>query len=405
MTGSLVRRLGRFDAVLLTAALWFLGKFVRFAFPPLFEQLAVVYDVSTAVLGGAFSALLFVYAALQFPSGLLADRFSAVTVIAAGSVLAIGGALALTVDGPFVVLVGAMVVIGAGTGPLKTVGLQVLSRTYPTQTGRVFGVFDTFGTLGGAVAPAAVVLFSGSPAILGAGWRTTYLLAGLVGIAVTAAFVARVPERLPDESDASDDVDQTVPIREYGALFREWRFSVFVLVTSLFSFAFNAALAFLPLYFTRVADFDPTTASLLYSGLFVVSFVQLLTGEISDRTGTLLVIALTVGLAAAGLGSIVLLAGVGGPLVVGAAVVCFGLGAHGYRPVRGAYLLSVIPASVAGGSLGAVRTIQMVAGASAPALVGVLSETAGLRPAFTLLTGALVLAAGLSVLLWLAAAN
>jgi predicted MFS family arabinose efflux permease len=298
-----------------------------------------------------------------------------------------------------------MVVIGAGTGPLKTVGLQVLSRTYPTQTGRVFGVFDTFGTLGGAVAPAAVVLFSGSPAILGAGWRTTYLLAGLVGIAVTAAFVARVPERLPDESDASDDVDQTVPIREYGALFREWRFSVFVLVTSLFSFAFNAALAFLPLYFTRVADFDPTTASLLYSGLFVVSFVQLLTGEISDRTGTLLVIALTVGLAAAGLGSIVLLAGVGGPLVVGAAVVCFGLGAHGYRPVRGAYLLSVIPASVAGGSLGAVRTIQMVAGASAPALVGVLSETAGLRPAFTLLTGALVLAAGLSVLLWLAAAN
>jgi hypothetical protein len=42
----------------------------------------------------------------------------------------------------------------------------------------------------------------------------------------------------------------------------------------------------------------------------------------------------------------------------------------------------------------------MVAGAASPALVGVLSETAGLRPAFWLLTAALLVATGLSVLLW-----
>jgi MFS family permease len=400
MTGSLVGRLGRFDAVLLTAALWFLGKFVRFAFPPLFERMAVVYDVSPAILGGAFSGLLLVYAALQFPSGLLSDRFSPVLVIAAGSALAIVGALAIALDGPFVVLVGAMVTIGAGTGPLKTVGLQVLSRTYPTQTGRVFGVFDTFGTLGGAAAPAAVVLFAGSPAVLGAGWRTTFLLAGLAGLGVTATFLARVPGRLPDD-EGPTGADRSVQIRAYGTLFREWRFSAFVLVTCLFSFAFNAALAFLPLYFSREAGLGPTTASLLYSALFAVSFVQLLTGEISDRTGTLLVIALALALATVGLGSIILLSGVAGPLVLGGAVVCFGLGAHGYRPVRGSYLVSVIPDSVAGGSLGAVRTIQMVAGASAPALVGILSETAGLRPAFTLLAVALLVATALSVLLWL----
>jgi sugar phosphate permease len=63
--------------------------------------------------------------------------------------------------------------------------------------------------------------------------------------------------------------------------------------------------------------------------------------------------------------------------------------------------MSVIPTSVAGGSLGAVRTIQMIAGAASPALVGVLSETAGLRPAFGVLTAALLVATGLSVLLWL----
>jgi MFS family permease len=396
----LVGRVGRFDAIVFTSMLWFLSKFVRFAFPPLFERLARVYAVSPAVLGTAYSGLLIVYAAMQFPSGLVADRVSSVAVIGAGTLLAAVGALALAVDSPLVVLVGAMLAIGAGTGPVKTVGIRVLSRTYPSQTGRALGVFDTFGTFGGAAAPAAVVLFAGTPGVVGAGWRTTFLVAGLVGIGVTAAFVARVPKRLPDVNPDDARGGTAVPLREYGALFREWRFSVFVLVTTLFSFAYNATLAFLPLYFTREAGLTTTTASLLFSVLFAVSLVQLLTGEVSDRTGALSLIALTVGLATAGLGAILLLSDVGGPLVLGVAVVCLGLGAHGYRPVRGAYLMSVIPPSVAGGSLGAVRTVQMVAGAASPALVGVLSETAGLRPAFWLLTAALLVATGLSVLLW-----
>lgn len=394
-------RIGRFDAIVLTSALWFLGKFVRFAFPPLFERLAGVYGVSTAVLGAAFSGLLLVYATMQFPSGFLADRFSSVAVIGGGAGLAAVGALALAVDSPLIILIGAMLAVGAGTGPLKTVGIRVLSRTYPRRTGRALGVFDTFGAFGGAAAPAAVVFFAGSTGLVGAGWRTTFLVAGVVGIGVTIAFVARVPRRLPDDGTDETDDGAAIPIREYGTLFREWQFSVFVLVTTLFSFAYNATLAFLPLYFTQEAGLGSTVASLLFSALFAVSLVQLLTGEISDRTGALPLIAFTVGLATTGLGAILLLSDVAGPLVLGGAVVCLGIGAHGYRPVRGAYLMSVIPETVAGGTLGAVRTIQMVAGASSPALVGVLSETVGLRPAFGVLAVALLVATGFSVLLWL----
>jgi MFS family permease len=398
---SPVGRLGRFDAIVLTSTLWFLGKFVRFAFPPLFERIAGVYEVSTAVLGTAFSGLLLVYAVLQFPSGLLADRFSSVAVIGSGAALAALGALALAVDGPFVVLVGAMLTIGAGTGTLKTVGVRLLSRAYPHRTGRTLGVFDTFGTFGGVAAPAAVVVFSGLPGVLGAGWRTTYLAAGIVGIAVTAAFVARVPDRVSDVDVGGGDGGGGTPVREYAALFRNPRFSAFVSVTVLFSFAYNAAIAFLPLYLTREAGLGSATASLLFSALFAVSLVQLFTGEMSDRTGELPVIAVTLGLATVGLGSVVLLTGVAGAVPLGAAIVCLGLGSHGYRPVRSAYLMSVIPASVAGGSLGAVRTLLMIAGASSPALVGYLSETAGFKPAFWLLTAALALGTVVSVALWL----
>ena len=390
--------LGQFDAIVLTSALWFLGKFVRFSFPPLFERIAGVYEVSTAVLGTAFSGLLLVYAALQFPSGLLADRFSSVTVIGAGASVAAVGALLLAFDAPLAVLFGAMLTVGAGTGTLKTVGVRLLSRTYPDQTGRALGVFDTFGAVGGVAAPAVVVVFADLPGVVGAGWRTTFLLAGVVGVGVTAAFVARVPARLPDAAAEGDGGG--VPYRAYAALFREWRFSAFVAVTILFSFAYNAVVAFLPLYLTREAGLASETASLLFSALFAVSLVQLLTGEVSDRTGTLPVIAATLGLAAVGLGSVVVLTGTAGPLALGAAVVCLGLGSHGYRPVRGAYLMSAIPSSVAGGSLGAVRTLLMIAGASSPAIVGVVSETAGFRTAFWLLTAVLAVATGLSVALW-----
>jgi MFS family permease len=396
---SRLRGLGRFDAIVLTSGLWFLGKFVRFSVPPLFERIAGVYQISATGLGSAFSGLLLVYAVLQFPSGLLADRFSSVTVVGTGAALAALGALALAVDAPLAVFIAAMVVIGAGTGTLKTVSVRLLSRAYPAQTGRALGVFDTFGAFGGVAAPAAVVAFAGLPGVVGAEWRTTFLLAGIVGLATTAAFVSRVPARLPDASGGADG-DGGVPIREYAAMFRDWRFSAFVLAAILFAFAYNAVTAFLPLYLTREAGVGSATASLIFSALFAVSLVQLVTGEVSDRIGTLPVIVAMLVVASLGLASIVLLTGVAGPLGLGVAAVCLGLGSHGYRPVRGAYLMSIIPSSVAGGSLGAVRTLLMAAGASSPAIVGLVSETVGFQPAFWLLTAALAVATALSVVLW-----
>lgn len=393
--------MGPFDALILTSLLWFLGKFVRYVFPPLFDRLAGVYAVSTALLGTAFTGLLLVYALMQFPSGLLADRFGSVTVLGAGGLIAAGAAFVLAVDVPFMISVGAMLLLGAGTGTLKTVGVQLLSRAYPSRTGRALGVFDTFGTFGGVAAPAAVVVFAGLPGVFGAGWRTTFLLAGVVGLGVVALFTNRVPARLPDDTGLARGGSRAISLRAYGALFREWRFSLFVVVTVLFSFAYNGVVAFLPLYLTVETGLPSTTANLLYSVLFVASLIQLVTGEISDRMGTLPVLGATLGLATAGLSAVVLLSGDSSVLALGGAVLALGLGAHGYRPVRGAYLIAVTPESVTGGSVGAVRTLLMLAGALAPALVGVLSETAGFRPAFWLLAAALAGATALTAGLWL----
>jgi len=391
-------RFARFDALALTATVWFLGKFLRYAFPPLFGRLQDTYGVSRTALGTAFTGFMLVYAAMQFPSGYLADRLGSVRVITVGGLVTAAGALVLVVDLPFAVLAGAMVVMGAGTGTYKTVAVELLSRVYPARTGRALGVFDTFGSLAGAAAPAVVVVTVAAPPVFGASWRTLFLLGGLAAAAVAVAFAVRVPRRVPE--DPTDGTHSAVALDEYRRLFRRWRFTVFVAATVLFSFAYNGAIAFLPLYLTSETSLSAATANLLFGALFAVSLVQVVTGDASDRVGTLPVLAVTLGAATAGLGAVLLLSATGGPVVLGAAVVVLGLGAHGYRPVRGAYLMTVVPDAVAGGSLGVVRTLLMGAGAVAPAVVGYLSETATFGVAFGLLAAALAGATGLVVALW-----
>ncbi len=377
-----VRGLAEFDALVLASLIWFLAKFLRYAFPPLFPTFQVEFAVSNALLGTAFTVMMTVYALMQFPSGALADRLGAVVVVVAGASVAAVGALALVLPLPFAALVGAMLLVGLGTGTHKTVAVRLLSRTYPSRTGRALGVLDTFGAFGGVAAPAAVVALAAF-----ADWHAVFLLAGIVGVGLAGGFALRAPRRVPPPADADGDSETTNP-RAYLDLFRDRRFSAFVGVTLCFSFAYNGAVAFLPLYLAERAGLSQATASLLYSALFVVSLVQLLTGDLSDRVGRLPVIAATLGLAAVALLALLAL-GTAGPIPLGVAVVALGLGSHGFRPVRGAYLSAVIPESVAGGGLGVVRTLLMGAGAVAPAVVGVVSDLTNFGVAFALLAAAM----------------
>ncbi|SEV94238.1 MFS transporter [Natrinema salifodinae] len=400
------RAAGRFagyDALVLTAAIWFLAKFLRYAFPPLFDAFEASYGVSDAVLGTAFSGLMLVYAAMQFPSGVLADRLGSVTVITAGVLVATAASLALVVDSSFLVLVGAMLVLGAGTGVHKTVAVRLLARAYPSRTGRALGVLDTFGAFSGVVAPPAVVAVASLSLGPVASWRLLFLVAGLVGLALAVTFRVRVPERVSDDSVGEEATanERDTDVAQYAALFRDWRFSAFALVTVLFSFTYNGLVAFAPRYLTTEAGLTTATASLLYSALFLASLVQLVTGNLSDRVGRLPLIVTTLGLASVGLVAFVSLTGTGNPILLGGLLVTVGIGAHGFRPVRGAYLMAAIPDDVAGGGLGVVRTLLMAAGAIAPAIVGALSETVGFRAAFWLLATTIAGASLLGCMLWL----
>ncbi|KOX96591.1 MFS transporter [Halorubrum tropicale] len=398
-------RIGEYDALILVSLVWFLGKFVRYLFPPLFESIQGAYGVSNAVVGTAFTGFMIVYALLQFPSGAVADRLGPVRVIVAGALVAGAGSLAVVVDAPFAALVAAMLVIGAGTGVHKTVSVRLIARVYPARTGRMLGAHDTLGAMGGVAAPAVVVAVLSAPPALaavlarlpGADWRAPFLLTGVLAVGLAAATAVRISGSAA--ADGATDGDDDPGAAAYLRLFRNPRFAAFVLVTVAFSFAYNGTVAFLPLYLSEAAALPATTASLLYSALFAVTFVQLASGDLSDRLGRLPVMVAALGLATAALGGLVALAGAGA-VPLGALVVALGLGSHGFRPVRGAYLVEALPDRLAGGGLGVVRTLLMGGGALAPSAVGIVADVVGFRPAFGLLAGSMGLAAVVAAGLW-----
>ncbi|SDE97693.1 Sugar phosphate permease [Halorubrum xinjiangense] len=403
-------RIGEYDALVLVSLVWFLGKFVRYLFPPLFESIQGAYGVSNATVGTAFTGFMVVYALLQFPSGAVADRLGPVRVIVAGALVAGVGSLAIVVDAPFAVLVAAMLVVGAGTGVHKTVSVRLIARVYPARTGRMLGAHDTLGAMGGVAAPAVVVAVLSAPPALaavlarlpGADWRAPFLLTGLLAVGLAVATAVRLSgSPAATGGGDGDDGDDSPATREYFRLFRNPRFSAFVLVTVGFSFAHNGLVAFLPLYLSEAADLATSTANLLYSLVFAVTFVQLVTGDLSDRVGRFPVMVGTLGLAAAALVALVSLPSLGlGAVAAAVVVAAFGLGSHGFQPVRSAYLMELLPERLAGGGLGVVRTLLMGAGALAPSAVGIIADAVGFRPAFALLAGSMGLAAAVATGLW-----
>jgi MFS family permease len=402
-------RFGRYSVLVVVAGIWFLGKFLRYAFPPLFEELKNVFVVSNTAVGTAFTGFLLVYALMQFPSGLLADRFGPVKVITAGVVTTALGAALVAVGGPFPILVVAMLVMGAGTGAHKTVAITLLALVYSGRTGRTLGIFDTLGTFGGVIAPvtiAGVLAFDIDWPLVGpiVEWRLIFLGGSLLGVVLGVGMVTQVPQYLPDRSEAV--TTDRPSLRAYTKPFSEPRFLGFVVVTLGFSFAYNGIVAFLPVYLIEEVGTSSAIASLLYSALFVVSVVQILTGELADRLGRLSVITGTLALATCSLGLLLVTPlwerqVLGVPILGAIAVVGIGLGSHGFRPVRGVHLEALLPASLAGGGLGAVRTALMAAGAVAPAVVGVVADKTNFRVAFLVLFGPLLVAVSLAVGLWL----
>jgi sugar phosphate permease len=331
------------------------------------------------------------YALMQFPSGVLADRFEHQYIITAGTIVFSLAAVLIVASSSFIVVLLAVTLVGLGTGSYKTVAIRILSDVYPTRSGQAIGFIDTVGQFAGVIAPTVIVVLL-SRAL---DWKLAFVVTAVAGftlVVLNNRYVGVHADTLhASSSDSPVNSEGSISSQSISYLspFLNREFSMFVGACVLYTFSWSGLTAFLPLYLISQKAFPPNLANLVYGSLFVMTVSQLLSGYLSDRIGSLPIMTILFLVAVVAMALLLLTMTTA---VIVTSVFVLGAAIHGIRPVRSSHLVSIIPETVGGGTLGFVRTLMASFGAVAPAIIGILADRRGLQSAFVTLVLAFAIA-------------
>jgi MFS family permease len=383
-------------------------------FPPLVPVWAVAFGFPLWKLGALLGALTLGSALGQTPVGHLSDRydrryvlpvgiglmglaFVAFPVIPRVDALAVEVTVAGTaLGGHTVAMFATLFVVGLGSSTLHPVGIPLMSQNVPDgRKGGVFGMWGSARAFGDGTAPALVgagLLVTDWTWILVGFGAAGLLYAGYLFVAL-GDFETRPAGRVDPDEGSSSILSEDRRLYVYPILAV---FAAFVLQLV----ATSGALVFLPEFITSqygytvsAAGFVVTpesTASFYYSALLLTAgVVQVGTGRLVDRYDHRTVL---VALLLAGAFVLVALIEVAfSPLGLFAVLVLLGATLWGFYPARDALISDIAPDDHEGRTFGYLWTGALVVSSASPAVVGAIGDVAGLRQAFLLVAGLVVL--------------
>ena len=135
-------------------------------------------------------------AALQVPSGSIADRWSGRIILALGTTLAALGYMLAGFTGSLPGLCIALTVAGAGSSTQHPIGSAAVSRAYREKSRSPLGVFNFSGDLGKAAFPVAVSLL-----LTLMHWRIALRLIAALGFMVAVAIGLFMPSMDQNRKD------------------------------------------------------------------------------------------------------------------------------------------------------------------------------------------------------------
>ena len=401
-------------------------------FPPLIPIWAVAFGLPLWKLGVLLGAQTFGSAIGQTPMGHLSDRYDRRLMLPTGIGLmgasfvvfpAIPSAEALAfeftvggmaLDGQFFGMLAAMFVVGIGSSTLHPTGYPLISQNVSEdRKGTVLGMWGSARAFGDGTAPALVGV-----GLLFAGWQWILVAFGAAGLLYAAylfvalgPFETRPADRVPTESGVGDageaGSDSGGASGGPSILAADRRLFLYPVLAVFVAFvlqivATTGTTVFLPEFITSeygysfsVAGFEVTpesTASFYYSALLLTAgFVQIGTGRLVDRYDHRRVL---LGFLAVGAVMLVVLAEfVFSPFALVPVLLLLGASLWGLNPARDAIVSDITPADHEGRTFGYLWTGALVASSAAPAVVGRIGDVAGLRTAFLLVAGLLVVSA------------
>jgi predicted MFS family arabinose efflux permease len=173
------------------------------------------FSLGAADLGLLTSLYFLVMAAVQWPLGVLLDRYGPRRVQSACLLVTAAGACVFAAADNFAGLVFGRTLIGIGVATALMAGLKAIVLWFPSErAGFGNGLLVTAGALGAVTASAPAHML-----IDGLGWRALFLLLGGLTLAAAAIIVIVVPER-----DGATPAASGGAVTSLGSIYRDARF-------------------------------------------------------------------------------------------------------------------------------------------------------------------------------------
>lgn len=354
----------------------------RLVISPVVTEIIVDFRVGTPAVGLALSGMWGAYALMQFPSGVLGERYGERAVVLAALGLTAVGSLLVAVAPTFLAFAAVVLALGAGAGLYFSPATSMLTRRFE-ETGAALSVHSAGASIGGLAAPVVAAAVA-----VRYGWRAAVATGAVAATAILVVVALRVPRTAPTHPDAALRDRVSVPV--LGALLTRpgVAFTTLLAVTTVF--AWQAVASFLPTFLEEYRGLSTARAGLAFGAVFVVSTVALpVVGRLSDRLSRDTVLAGTLLTAASGLVVVVVVPGLLG-LVAG--VLAVGVGVSWGGVVQSRFMDRFDP-DEQGTGFGLVRTVYMLVGATGSAVTGTLAGLGGWPLAFGAVAGLLGLGA------------
>jgi predicted MFS family arabinose efflux permease len=276
----------RTTVLLLAIGAYLLSFFHRVAPAAIARDLAAAFETSAASLGVLAATYFYVYTVMQIPTGVLADTLGPRKILTLGGLVAGAGSLLFGLAPTFDIAVVGRTLVGLGVSVafiamLKLVAVWYEENRFATLTGTAMFI----GNIGSVAAGAPLAW-----AAQAAGWRSVFVVVGILSLAIGAASWFLVQDR-PGEKGAPPPkgakVDRTAWLGGLATVMKNpatWP-GFFVNLGIAGSFFAFAGLWAVP-YLTQVHGMTRAVASNHISVYFIGFAIGCaVIGRISDRMG------------------------------------------------------------------------------------------------------------------------
>lgn len=355
---------------------------------PLLAIIAENLGISSAQAGGITSVYFFFYVAMQIPAGILGDRYGLKSVLIVNYAIAGIGVLGLGLFGQnYATLLFFAALHGFGAGAYYPAAYgTVLSQVEASRRGyssAIIGMGMALGLIAGLAISGPVYTWLGS-------YQAPFILMSLPTFAILLVFWRKLPECKGAAAASWEAYRRILSDTDL------WRINI---ATFCALFGFWVAVSWGPTFLKTERGFSLGQAG-LFTGLMAVTAVPaaLAWGKLSDRFGRRKIALIVLPLAAL---SLYLFSVAEGTAII-AVLLTFGLFSNSaFTPIMVAWTGDIAGQrypGFTGAAVGIFNCVIMISAIAAPLISGYLRDLTGsLAPA--ILTGSLVMAAGIALLL------